>query len=97
MLAAVPAREDIADALIAPRYQTLTALPIAARIGTSSPRRRAQLLFFRPDLEIVSLRGNVETRLNRHLKDGSTPWSWPGQACIGSGLDQPRHSEVGTA
>jgi hydroxymethylbilane synthase len=68
MLAAVPAREDVADALIAPRYQTLTSLPIAARIGTSSPRRRAQLLFLRPDLEVVSLRGNVETRVNSALE-----------------------------
>ena len=68
MLAAVPAREDIADALIAPRYQTLPALPVAGRIGTSSPRRRAQLLFLRPDLEVVSLRGNVETRVNSALE-----------------------------
>ena len=68
LLAAVPAREDPADALIAPRYQTLEALPEAARIGTSSPRRRAQLLFLRPDLDIVSLRGNVETRLNQALQ-----------------------------
>lgn len=68
LLAAVPTREDPADALIAPRFQTLEALPEAARIGTSSPRRRAQLLFFRPDLEIVSLRGNVETRLNQALQ-----------------------------
>jgi hydroxymethylbilane synthase len=68
LLAAVPAREDVADALIAPHYQTLTALPTAARIGTSSPRRRAQLLFFRPDLEIVSLRGNVETRIDSVLE-----------------------------
>ena len=65
LLAAVPAREDLADALIAPRYQTLKALPVGARIGTSSPRRHAQLLFLRPDLEIVSLRGNVETRLDQ--------------------------------
>jgi hydroxymethylbilane synthase len=67
LLAAVPARADLADALIAPRYQTLDALPEAARIGTSSPRRRAQLLFSRPDLQIVSLRGNIETRLNQAL------------------------------
>jgi len=68
ILAAVPARENVADALIAPRYQTLEALPVAARVGTGSPRRRAQLLFLRPDLEVVTLRGNVETRLNRALE-----------------------------
>ncbi len=68
LLAAVPARADLADALIAPHHQTLEALPRAARIGTSSPRRRAQLLFLRPDLEITSLRGNVETRLHKALR-----------------------------
>ena len=67
-LAAVPPREDVADALIAPKHQKLQALPAAARIGTSSPRRRAQLLYLRPDLEVVTLRGNVETRLNSALQ-----------------------------
>jgi hydroxymethylbilane synthase len=69
-LAAVPAREDVADALIAPAYQTIDGLRQGARVGTSSPRRRAQLLYFRPDLQVVSLRGNVETRLNQAL-DGT--------------------------
>ena len=46
----------------------LTELPEGARVGTSSPRRRAQLLFLRPDLHIVSIRGNVETRLNQALE-----------------------------
>jgi hydroxymethylbilane synthase len=68
-LAAVPAREDLADALIAPTFQTLEALPRAARIGTGSPRRRAQLLFLRPDLEVVSVRGNIETRLKYALQE----------------------------
>lgn len=68
ILAAVPEREDVADALIAPRYQTIDALPNAGRVGTSSPRRRAQLLFLRPDLEVVTVRGNVETRLNQALE-----------------------------
>lgn len=67
-LAAVPAREDLADALIAPTFQTLEALPRGARIGTGSPRRRAQLLFLRPDVEVVSLRGNIETRLKYALQ-----------------------------
>jgi hydroxymethylbilane synthase len=66
LLAAVPAREDPADALIAPGFKTLETLPPAARVGTSSPRRRAQLMFLRPDLEILPVRGNVETRL-KHL------------------------------
>jgi hydroxymethylbilane synthase len=67
ILAAVPVREDVADALIAPVHRTVEALPKAARVGTSSPRRRAQLLFLRPDVEVVSIRGNVETRLNQAL------------------------------
>ncbi len=68
VLAAVPPREDVADALIAPAHRTLDALPAGARVGTSSPRRRAQLLYRRPDLEVVTLRGNVETRLNHALE-----------------------------
>ena len=71
-LAAVPPREDVADALIAPKHRKLLAMPAAAKVGTSSPRRRAQLLHLRPDLEVVTLRGNVETRLNAALKGSST-------------------------
>src|SRR5262245_55373251 len=67
VLAAVPPREDVADALIAPVHRTLDALPPGARVGTSSPRRRAQLLHRRPDLDVMTLRGNVETRLNQAL------------------------------
>ena len=70
VLAAVPVREDVADALIAPAYQTLHGLCEGARVGTSSPRRRAQLLYLRPDLRVAPLRGNVETRLNQAL-DGT--------------------------
>lgn len=68
-LAAVPPREEVADALIAPRHGTLEALPPGAKVGTGSPRRRAQLLWLRPDLDVVGLRGNVETRL-AHAIDG---------------------------
>ncbi len=67
ILAAVPEREDVADALIAPEHRTIDGLPRASRVGTSSPRRRAQLLFLRPDIQVVSIRGNVETRLNQVL------------------------------
>ena len=68
ILAAVPTRGDLADALVAPTFKTLEALPRGARIGTGSPRRRAQLLFLRPDLDVVSLRGNIETRLKYALQ-----------------------------
>jgi hydroxymethylbilane synthase len=67
ILGAVPPREDVADALIAPVHRSLDALPPGARVGTGSLRRRAQLLDRRPDLDVVSIRGNVETRLNQAL------------------------------
>jgi hydroxymethylbilane synthase len=68
ILGAVPPREDAADALIAPAHRTLDALPSGATIGTGSLRRRAQLLHLRPDLNVVNIRGNVETRLNQALQ-----------------------------
>jgi hydroxymethylbilane synthase len=66
-LAAVPPREDVADALIAPVRRTLDSLPEGARVGTGSLRRRAQLLHARADLDVVTIRGNVETRLNQAI------------------------------
>ena len=65
VLAAVSKREDPSDALVAaPGVSgTLRALPGGSRIGTSSLRRRAQLLALRPDLEVHDLRGNLDTRL----------------------------------
>lgn len=68
VLAAVPPREAVFDALIAPRHRTLAALPPGARIGTSSLRRRALLGHARPDAVVVDLRGNVETRLRQALE-----------------------------
>lgn len=67
-LGAVPEREEVSDALIAPRHGTLENLPTGARIGTGSTRRGAQLRWLRPDLEIVGIRGNVETRLKLALE-----------------------------
>lgn len=67
MLGAVPPREDEADALISPRFRTLALLPHGASVGTGSLRRRAQLLYRRPDLMITGIRGNVETRLRQAL------------------------------
>jgi hydroxymethylbilane synthase len=68
-LAAMLPRADPRDALIARGAGDLGGLPRGARVGTSSLRRRAQLLAARPDLRIEALRGNVETRLKR-LDDG---------------------------
>lgn len=68
-LAAVPPREDPADALCARDGLRLAELPAGAAVGTGSPRRAAQLLALRPDLSIVEIRGNVETRLARAGSD----------------------------
>lgn len=75
----VPAREDPRDALCARDGLTLAALPEGARVGTGSPRRAAQLLAARPDLEVVDLRGNVPTRLARVR----------GLEAVGVGTDEP--------
>lgn len=69
VLGAVPAREDPADALCARDGLDLAGLPSGARVGTGSPRRAAQVLALRPDLEVVAIRGNVETRLRRASDD----------------------------
>jgi hydroxymethylbilane synthase len=63
-IAGVPGREDPRDAYIG-HVTSLGEVPAGARIGTSSLRRRAQILALRPDLEVVDLRGNVDTRLAR--------------------------------
>ena len=60
-------REDPRDMLLSSRYATFDAIPPGARVGTSSLRRQAQLLALRPDLTIVPLRGNVDTRLAKLL------------------------------
>ena len=63
VIAAMLARADVRDRLIG--AESIGALPPGARIGTSSPRRSAQLLRLRPDFRIVLFRGNVDTRLSR--------------------------------
>ncbi|MCS5720589.1 hydroxymethylbilane synthase [Herbiconiux sp. CPCC 203407] len=68
-IGAVPEREDPRDALCSRDGLMLDELPEGARVGTGSPRRMAQLLALRPDLEIVDIRGNVDTRLAR-VRDG---------------------------
>lgn len=65
IIAAVPERADVRDALIAKQASGLDSLPHGALIGTSSLRRRAQMLFYRPDLRITNLRGNLDTRLRK--------------------------------
>lgn len=65
VITAITERYDPGDAVVSPRYQTLAALPRGAKVGTSSLRRRAQLLAARPDLTLFDLRGNVNTRLEK--------------------------------
>mgnify|MGYP006286644125 CR=1 FL=1 len=68
-VAAVPGREDPADALVTGEGLSLEELPTGARVLTGSPRRRAQILHQRDDLEVTAVRGNVPTRL-RKLDEG---------------------------
>ncbi len=70
VLAAVTRRADPGDALVSEHFAHFRDLPQGARVGTSSLRRRAQLLHARPDLEIVNLRGNVHTRLRKMKEQG---------------------------
>jgi hydroxymethylbilane synthase len=65
VIACVPHREDPRDVLVAPRHHTLAGLPEGAKVGTSSLRRAVSLKTARPDLVIVPMRGNVDTRLRK--------------------------------
>lgn len=66
-IAAILPREDVRDVLVG--AASITALPQGARVGTSAPRRAAQLLHARPDLQVVPFRGNVATRLAKLAAD----------------------------
>src|SRR5687767_3831121 len=68
-IVAVPEREDPSDVLVSRDGVSLGALPAGAIVGSSSPRRRAQLLAARPDIVVIDARGNVDTRLRR-LSEG---------------------------
>lgn len=64
-IGAVLEREDARDVLVSRRGYSLDSLPLGARVGTGSLRRAAQILAYRPDLRIVDIRGNVDTRLRK--------------------------------
>lgn len=64
-IAAIPVREDSRDVLVTQSGLRLDQLPKGAKIGTTSPRRRSQLLHFRPDFQVVAVRGNLDTRLRK--------------------------------
>ncbi len=69
VLGAITKREDVRDAMLSEKYSDIDALPEGAVVGTTSLRRRMQILAYRPDLKIKNLRGNVNTRI-RKLKEG---------------------------
>ena len=68
-LAAITKREDVRDCFLSDRFGSLDSLPKGAKVGTTSLRRAMQIKAIRADLETLSLRGNVQTRLNK-LKSG---------------------------
>ena len=68
-IVAIPVREDVRDAFVAFNNISFYDLPMGARIGTSSIRRGAQIKLLRPDVEIVPIRGNVQTRIMKIEKE----------------------------
>jgi len=68
-LSAFTERLDARDCLVSPKYSSLKKLPKNAIIGTSSTRRKAFILKERPDIKVVNLRGNIDTRLNKILEN----------------------------
>ncbi len=85
-------REDVRDAFVAPLVEGLSDLPAGAKVGTSSLRRKAQVLVAYPHLEVVEFRGNVQTRL-RKLDDGVADCTFLAMA----GLNRLDRSDVATA
>ena len=65
VVAAVPERAPPKDALVSIKYKSVADLPIGAVVGSASPRRKAQILFKRGDLDVQLIRGNVDTRLQK--------------------------------
>jgi len=65
VIAATPEREDVRDAFVSLAYARFEDLPAGAKLGTASLRRQTQALWRRPDLQLVNLRGNVQTRISK--------------------------------
>lgn len=95
VVGAVPERADIRDALCARDGLTLAELPKGASVGTGSPRRAAQLRAARPDLSVIDIRGNVDTRLARvaGLVDGG-PGDLDAVVLAAAGLSRLRRENV---
>ena len=87
-LAAIPKRADARDVWVCDSYWALHTLPTGGRIGTTSPRRRAQILALRPDVTFVEIRGNIDTRL-RKLEQGQCD----ALVLAAAGLDRLKRAE----
>ena len=87
-LAAIPKRADARDVWVCESYWALHTLPTGGRIGTTSPRRRAQILALRPDVTFVDVRGNIDTRL-RKLEQGQCD----ALVLAAAGLDRLKRTE----
>jgi hydroxymethylbilane synthase len=87
-LAAIPKRADARDVWVCEPYWALHTLPAGGRIGTTSPRRRAQILSLRPDVTFVEIRGNIDTRLKK-LADGKCD----ALVLAAAGLDRLKRTE----
>lgn len=91
----IPVREAPTDSLLSVNFDGLDALPQGAKVGTSSLRRQAQLLTLRPDLNIESLRGNLDTRV-RKLLEGQFDAIVVATAGLNRlGLSAPKHEILG--
>jgi hydroxymethylbilane synthase len=88
-IGATPERADARDVLVSRHRLPLAELPPRPRIGTSSPRRAAQILAARPDAQIVSLRGNVDTRLRKAAGDDYDAVVLAAAGLARMGTDQP--------
>lgn len=95
-LASVPKRADARDVLCARDGLTLETLPDAARVGTGSPRRVAQLKSLRPDLDVVDIRGNIDTRLGRVFDAVEEDRRLDAVVLATAGLDRLGRSDVTT-
>jgi hydroxymethylbilane synthase len=84
----IPVRAEVRDALISKDGHTLATLPAGSVVGTSSPRRAAQILAMRPDLKTESLRGNVDTRLRKALEGQYAAIILAGAGLTRLGLDK---------
>ncbi len=90
-----PEREAPTDTLLSAHYEGLEALPEGARVGTSSLRRQCQLRALRHDLEIVSLRGNVDTRLGKLMAGEFDAIVMATSGLARLGLSAPHHAILG--